>query len=189
VSPPPVLRDIHRERGATVLVLILAFVVPGLILGMIAWNVLSGPHVRDDVVLLIMLGLIYVALDLAPSAYVLRHIARGAPDVRLDARGIVWGDDRRRHLSLDWDEVAGVRIWPNPIRLGDTGVLVFDPVAGHHVTHRAGLVERLRNRLFRFEYDSRFVVRTWATDCSFTELCDLVEARVPQNTLPSGGAS
>ena len=105
---------------------------------MIAWNVLSGPHVRDDVVLLILLGLIYVAFDLAPSAYVLRQIARGAPDVRLDARGIVWGDDRRRHLSLDWDEVAGVRIWPNPIRLGDAGVLVFDPVAGHHVTHELG---------------------------------------------------
>jgi hypothetical protein len=189
VNHPAVLRDIHRDHGTTVLVAILALVVPGLVLAVFAWSVLSGPLDRDDVVLFASPAFAYTAFVLAPLAYVLRRAFRGTPEVRLDAQGIVWGDDRSRHLSLDWDDIARVRVWPNPIQLGDTGLLVFDPVAGHRVSHRAGPVQRLRDRIFRVEYGSKFVVSTWSTDCSFTELCHLVEARVPRSALPEGTAS
>jgi hypothetical protein len=109
--------------------------------------------------------------------------------VRLDARGIVWGDDRRRHLSLDWVDVARVRVWPNAMQLGDTGVLVFDPVPDHPAIHRDDLLQPLRDRLLRSEYGTRFFVATWSTDCSFSELCHVVEARVPRSALPEGPMS
>jgi hypothetical protein len=189
VNDPAVLRDIHRERGATVLVAILAVVVPGLVLTVLAWSVHSGPHEREDVGSLVSLAFAYVVFDLGPLAYLLQRPLRGTPEVRLDAQGIVWGDDRRRHLSLDWNDIARVRIWPNPIQLGDTGSLVFDPVPGHGVTHRGGPVQQLRDRIFRSEYGTKFVVSTWSTDCSFTELCHLVEARVPRTALPADSAS
>jgi hypothetical protein len=189
VSDPAILRDIHHERGATVLVVILAVVGPGIFLALVAWSVLTGPHDRGDVLFLAFLAFVYAAFDLGPSAYAVRRFLRGTPELRLDTQGILWGDDRRRHRYLDWVDVARVRIWPTPLRLGDTGTLVFDPVAGHRAVDRVGPVQRLRDRLFRSEYGTRFVVSTWSTDCSFTELCDLVGARVPPGALPERDAS
>ena len=184
MSHPVVLRDIHRERGALVLVVIVAVILPGLALAGLAWTVLSGPHDGGDEALFVLMPFAFAVFVLAPLAYFLQRPLLGKPELRLDAQGIVWGDDRRRHLSLDWDDIARVRVWPTPIRLGDTGMLVIDPVAGHRMTHRAGLVRRLRDRIFRSEFGTTYVVSTWSTDCSFTDLCRLVEARVPRSALP-----
>ena len=47
-------------------------------------------------------------LIVVPGALLMVRAAQGIPDLLLDERGIVWGRDRRRDQSLDWDDVAAV---------------------------------------------------------------------------------
>jgi hypothetical protein len=187
LTAPVVLREIRRDRGSTILAAVIVPLAAGAVVIAVTWATLSAPHDRRDLASLLTLWLLFLWVVLVPVAWILHRVVRGGPDVRLDSWGIVWGDDRRRHLSLDWTAVSRVRAWPNPVRLGDAGILVFDsevepgprPVPGRLV----GQIVRAK----RAEFGTPFVISTWSTDITFSELCAIVEAHVSASALPSPG--
>jgi hypothetical protein len=71
--------------------------------------VLSGPSPGVvAIVVVVFLVATLGGLVVLPGTILMLRAARGIPDLLIDERGIVWGRDRRRDQSLDWDDVAAV---------------------------------------------------------------------------------
>ncbi|HET7703525.1 MAG TPA: hypothetical protein VFK35_09000, partial [Candidatus Limnocylindrales bacterium] len=122
---------------------------------------------RDPVGGIVGVAIIAVTLGgliVIPGIAVLSRLARGAPDVRIDAQGVVWGNDRSRDLAIDWSEVESVTSRIQKSRYLTDRLLVLEPRAGRIGTPPRTLYGRLMALSNRVTSGSRFAISTMVVD-------------------------
>jgi hypothetical protein len=117
-------------------------------------------------------------LVVLPGTTLIVRYLRGIPDVRVDELGLTWGRDRSRDLALDWVDVERVEIRIHNSGLGDDRVFVLTPLAGSG-SPAGGRLGRFTAAVNRLTFGSPFAVSTQFEDCPWTELRDLIAARLP----------
>ena len=112
------------------------------------------------------------------TAVLLRH-ARGAPDVRIDERGVVWGNDRTRDLSIDWRDVDRVTIKTVKAQYTTDRALILRPVPGSSGSPARTVYGRVLSTTNRFGYGGRFAISTMVEDHGWEEVRDALAAHLP----------
>ena len=79
--------------------------------GILMWLAVTEPQRAGaaGVVFVIVLGLIFLPLAAGCLWYVIAAIRR-RPQLRIDARGVVWGGDWDRDLAVEWKNVRNLRV-------------------------------------------------------------------------------
>ena len=125
-----------------------------------------------------ILALTLGGLIVVPGIAVLGRLARGAPDVRIDAQGVVWGNDRSRDLAIDWSDVDAVTSRIQKSRYLTDRLLVFQPRAGRTGTPPRTLYGRLMAFSNRVTSGSRFAISTMVVDHPWDDVRATIEAHL-----------
>jgi hypothetical protein len=114
------------------------------------------------------------------------HWLRRVPAVRLDDRGIVWGADRSRDLSIDWGDIAGVsvRVVRGNPRVPFAGhLIIIDPQPSHRPRSTLTTAARISAVGNRFAFDTPYVIGTAFLDRSASTLLPVIFRHVPGRPL------
>ena len=130
-----------------------------------------------------VLGVVFLAavlggLIVVPGTLILGRLARGVPDVRLDAQGIVWGRDRSRDLSIDWADIEAVTSRRQKTQYMTDRLFVVRPRAARDVAGPRTGYGRLMAIANRMTTGSRFAVSTLTTDQPWDEIRATIEAHL-----------
>ena len=123
--------------------------------------------------------LVLGGLVVVPGAAMLARLARGVPDVRIDDRGVVWGLDRSRDLSIDWADIDAVVTRRFETRHMTDRLLVLRPKPGRADGSARTAYGRIMGQLARIMYGSPYAISTVAADHSWEEVRAELGARLP----------
>ena len=117
-------------------------------------------------------------LVVVPGTLLLVRAAQGIPDLLLDDRGIVWGRDRRRDQSLDWDAIESIATK----RVGGDmpeRAFILRVVPGRTGTPATGVGARILASMNRLRYGTTWSISTAGADRSWEEIRAALGAHVP----------
>jgi hypothetical protein len=117
-------------------------------------------------------------LIVVPGTVILARLARGAPDVRIDRQGIIWGNDRSRDLAIDWSDVERVTSRLQKSQYLTDRLFVVQPRAGRTGPSPTTIYGRLMAIANRMTSGSRFSISTIATDHPWDEIRATIEAHL-----------
>ena len=123
-------------------------------------------------------------LIVAPGTALLVRHARGVPDVRFDAQGVVWGRDRSRDMAIDWRDIERVTAKTQETKYLTERVFVLHPRSGRSGSRAKTLYGRLMGAGNRFMYGGPFVISTVAADRSWDEILQVLAAHLPNAKGP-----
>lgn len=174
---PPAL-EVRLKRGWRFFV---AIAVPAFALLMVGASaaVLAKPPV--DVVDILSITFFVLGLGgllVVPGTLLLARQARGIPDVRLDPRGIVWGNDRDREQSVDWVAIAGVTSKTMPGNVPERAFILRlrSGRSGKRATSAYGRILAITNRM---RYGTPWAISTVGSDKSWEEIRRHLGLRLP----------
>src|SRR5262249_39591208 len=116
-------------------------------------------------------------LIVVPGLVMLTRMARGVPTVRIDDRGIVWGNDRSRDLSIDWADIAGLTVRTVTNQVVPDRVLVIQPREGLAIAAPASRYGRVVAALNRSTHGTPFAISTVIADQPIERIRDAVASQ------------
>jgi hypothetical protein len=168
-----------RMRRSWRLIVATAVVVAATIIVLGCWSLAFEDRVDVPAALLIVFILVTLGgLIVVPGLVMLTRLARGVPTVRIDDRGIVWGDDRSRDLSIDWADVAGVTVRTVTNQVVPDRVLVIRPREGFETATPASRYGRVVAALNRSTHGTPFAISTVIADQPVEGIRDAVASRL-----------
>jgi hypothetical protein len=126
-------------------------------------------------------------LIVLPGSVLLWRLARGVPTVRLDSIGVVWGADRGRDLTIDWEEIEAVRGRVVQSQGFTDRVFVVTAVPGRTTQPARTLYARAITVVNRGMYGSPFVISTLTADHSWDEIREVLEGRLGDRLTVDAG--
>jgi hypothetical protein len=117
-------------------------------------------------------------LIVIPGTAELVRLARGIPDVRIDAWGVVWGRDRSRDLAIAWTDVEGATAKAFATQFLTDRVFVLQPRPGRARPAAGTLFGRAVAIGNRIQNGSPFVISTISADHSWAVIRTVLAAHL-----------
>lgn len=133
----------------------------------------------EKILTILFIDTVLGGLIVVPGTAVLARHIRGVPNVRLDDRGIVWGRDPARDLSIEWRDVE--RISTRKVKLGRVTdrAMIVRPRPGWSDSRAKTLYGRILRLGNRWQYEAPLVISTFGADHSVEEILAYLADRLP----------
>ena len=174
----PAVLELRMRRPWRIFITIAVPAFAALIVVASAEILSTGRGLLGGVLGIALLGFILGGLIVVPGTFILARLARGVPDVRLDERGIVWGNDRSRDLAIDWSDVEGVRSAVQRTQYLTDRLFVVRPRAGRTGRQPRTIYGRFMAVANRMTSGSSFAISTMTADHSWDQIRDVIEAHL-----------